>query len=613
MAFIYDPSYKPFLRFSQAAIDTFTSVSRSELASCVPYVRIARIDIATGKPFEDEPEITFDSIAPPDFGQQVGNGVLLERAPVSFESIKIKYEDSFGYSFTRRVEMTFTVHNPYIVFYGDEKHTAWRHLLEEGNSFLVEYGWRGGATTNAFFDANGVGYYDEQNGLFVPSVRRMRFNMTSWTFQLQGTSEVSFTVQGIEDGEITAREGKIGRFLDFADLVKKKTVNKKLNKAAKRKTLDPQVDRDRDGLIRIAQEIDRLKFKKGKEELIKFSDLLDTLIYPVLKVCSENIGYDLVARIGSFGPITKTFDKRYGGQDLSGKSIGEATVNVKDLLDLLGQQVSNGEDVLTVQNFISNLLVMLMKVSAYKDERSDRVIPEILVKTNIVKISNRDKLAYEFSIVDRRVSTFESDLWSKENRIDIGQQTKEKIFQTLRQKGIPIITLGHMSGLVLSLDGQTMVDEMMRAVLTDSAMKARKGAAAVTSGADRDQRDGRSKLEDSRTGNSFPSDFVFFKATSMSIGFVGNHMLEFGQTFWLDVFDVYPISGIFSVISRDDELTPAGWTTSIGVKSDGTDPFNTRQRFTRDELNTRDEIERQNLQKADAEAAKKKRSAGRNK
>jgi len=209
--FISGKDVNPFYKASQATIDVLESAPVSTLALAVPYVKITEVDPYTGIKLPKS-AFTLDLVSAPGFARTNRDGYMLERPLVSLESINVVGEPLNGMSFYNKVSLSFTVHDPYSVFYADDDLSTFRSILQEGTSFLLEYGWHGNCDNDLL---NGIGYFDEKAGFVVPAVKSARIVIYSWKASVGTDSSMKLTVDAIQDGELAFREAKLSTFLSI--------------------------------------------------------------------------------------------------------------------------------------------------------------------------------------------------------------------------------------------------------------------------------------------------------------------------------------------------------------------------------------------------------------
>src|SRR5690606_8017238 len=94
---------RPYVPFSQTAIEQLEWITATEKAQAVPYVRIWQVDARTGMPVngrQDDPSepvapLNLQTTAPPVFGSSAVDR-LRDRPPVSLDRISIKTEAPRG-------------------------------------------------------------------------------------------------------------------------------------------------------------------------------------------------------------------------------------------------------------------------------------------------------------------------------------------------------------------------------------------------------------------------------------------------------------------------------------------------------------------------------------
>jgi hypothetical protein len=177
-------------------------------------------------------------------------------------------------------------------------------------------------------------------------------------------------------------------------------------------------------------------------------------------------------------------------------------------------------------------------------------------------------------IADRHMSTIGDENFSRNDQLDPDKQTKAKVFEKLRAKNVPVIQFGHAGSFIKSANFDAQIDDQIRSALVSDVEKARRARIELSSLPDPAGRQGRAIVE----------NYTFFSGISAELTLLGNFIFNWGQTVWLDFFDIHPISGLFVIIGHEESVSSEGFTTKLKVMTTGTDPLNTRRKLTRSQL-----------------------------
>lgn len=564
--FVTGPDVNPFYRATQSPIDVLQSADAATLALSVPFVKLTQVDPYTGKPLE-KPPFTLDVTSAPGFGRQATEGRLLERPLVSLESVNVKAEATIGLDKQDLIDLSFVVHDPYTVFFGDDTLSTFRALIQEGNSFLLEYGWRGNSRNDML---NGVGLFDEDAGLTVPSIARMRIMMYTWQADFDSKGEMKLNVKTRQDGELSLREAKLSKFLDLNGFEPDRVSKRKRPRASL-----PQQDADAGTAESVVKTLNTLSkvTVKPHGECFFFGDILDALVAPAVTSACLATGYAGVdLYLGNFSKRCKRSSPACGSRALADKSIGDALVPVKQLTTALGQLHAAGETVV-LRNFIEALAGIVSSPSSWADDRPNTSTPQLFVGTATRHVGTTG-LNFVLFFADRHLVAIDPSEFDRGDMLDPADQSKEKVLARVRSRNIPILQFGHAGSIISECSFNTIVDDPMRSVFLDNAFKNRKSQVQALSQPDPLDRKGRSQ----------PEDYAFFSGVQATVTMLGNFVFSWGQTVWLDVFNVHPISGLFTVHGIENSVTPAGFVTKLTLTTTGTDPLNTRRRKSRSQI-----------------------------
>lgn len=567
MAFRSGPEINPFAGSSQEPMQLLESITAAQLASCVPMIRIVKIDSRTGRPADDTRPLMFDLVQTPQFGAVgddfgVDQETFKERALVSLQSLSVEYKLSYGLMLFREITLNFTVHRPELVFDRSSK-VPWRELLEEGMSFSLEYGWSADPSLvqNDLFNGNG---HVTAGGLVVKSTQTVLLVVSRYNLHLKQTGEIDVTVHALENGDIALRES---RFSDAADAAFGPRFRFKA----------PLREDDSSNAQRLKLLLDGItpRLVSGRGGMYSLGDVLDSVVAPMVEAAARGFGYS-----GSPGPVQlllANFNRRagrqsdqYGGQDLADRSLGDFLLPVNRIRETLSAHFAAGRSMF-LHNFISIIIGMVNAAEAWgPDQTEGRAKPEVMMKADTVR--NQDDTAQlVISIYDRKVIT---DVFTDSDRLPLDQQTRDNVMQVLRDKDVPVLEFSTAGSLVLDANFEMQPDALLQAIQVDSAYRDRKDRVQTTAMPD----------VESRRGQAGAKEIVPVSILEGEVVMHGNFVLETFALIWIEFFRSSSISGIFHVLEKTDILESGKFTSRFKVISEGIDPLNTRRRLSDEEI-----------------------------
>lgn len=551
----------PFARTSQDPLDMLESITAIELASCVPFIKIEKID-RLGRAADDVRPLMFDLIQAPRFaGGEDSFGVdgdtFIERALVSLNDVTVEFEQQYGQQIFRDVTMNFVVHQPSVVFDRNSKN-SWREILMAGNSFSLEYGWRGdpNLVRNPLF--NGDGHITEA-GQVIKSTQLVLLNIYSFDMQVLQTGEVKVTVKAKENGDICLRE------MRFSDAVEQSFGGGLIQ------------DDDIANLEVIRSVFARLTRYpvKGRGEYYLMGDILDKVVAPMVVSASKAWKYDGVdLLLGKFNKDAGPQSEQYFGTTLTNAGIENFKVPVEVMNDALQIHLSKGR-ALYLQNFISMLIQMMNREGwAGPPQGKSYQKPHVLMKSDTVRTENGLRLVliiHDICVGSHPFGMFDNG----QNRIAIDKQSKETVFAKLRSLGVPILEFARAGSLVTDATFNLQPDPLLQSIQIDSAYRDRKDRVQQNSKPDSESRKGQA-----RNGELMIPVSILEGEIQMH----GNFAMEVFGRLWIDFFGSKEISGVFSIRGKTDRLEAGKFNSSFKVISEGIDPMNTRRRKTDDEF-----------------------------
>jgi hypothetical protein len=552
----------PFARSSQEPLDVLESITPIELASCVPFIKIEKID-RFGKPVADVRPLMFDLIQTPQFGSSdddfgIDSDTFMERALVSLNSLTVDFEQQYGIQIFRNITLEFTVHHPAIVFTRESK-VAWREILMEGKSFSLEYGWKADSdlVRNPLF--NGEGHITD-SGQVLKSTQLVMLNVYSYDMQVTQTGEVRVTVKAKENGDICLREV---RFSDAFEL----SIGSGIAKPD-----------DIDNVKAVRGVLERLPRHpvKGRGEYYLMGDILDSVIAPMVVAAGKAWGYSGVdLLLGKFNRDAGPQSEAYFGGPLADHGIEDFKVPVDVINELLQGHFAKGRP-LYLQNFISMVVQIMNKEGVWAGPPQGKFYqkPHVMMKSDTVQTEHGMRLV--LIIHDVCVGSHPFGIRDDgRNHLDLDKQSRDEVRKKLRSLGVPILEFAKAGTLITDANFQIQPDSLLQAIQVDAAYRDRK---------DRVQNAKKPDVE-SRKGQARNGELMIpVSILEGEIQMHGNFAMEvFGQI-WIDFFGSKEISGVYNIRGKTDTLEAGSFRSSFKVISEGIDPMNTRRRRTEEEL-----------------------------
>ncbi len=559
----------PFAKTSQEPLDILESITPIELANCVPYVRIEKVD-KLGVASDSRP-LMYDLIQTPRFGAGeddfgLEDDVFMERSLVSLNNLTVEFEQQYGLQIFRQITMEFVVHHPSIVFDRNSK-VEWRQLLMPGTWFTLEYGWRADPTVvqNPLF--NGDGHITESGQVLKPS-QLIMLNIDSYTLSTTANGEVKVTVKALENGDLCMR------MMRFSDAFESSIGSG---------FITPKDTDDQTNVERLRNLISRLTKNpvKGRGEYFLMGDILDKIVAPMVTSAGKLWGYDGVdLLLGKFNKDAGPQSERYFGEPMADSGIENFKIPVTVLLDWLqGSHFAKGRS-LFLQQFISQLINYINAEGAWARPPVGKSYeqPNVLMKSETVQTSRGIRLvliihdvktgSHPFGIID-----------SGQNRIALEKQSKETQFAKLRSLGVPILEFARAGSLITDSSFNISLDPLLRSQFAEKAYSDQKDRVQAQKLPDTESRKGQA-----RNGELIMPISILEGEIQMH----GNFALEIFGRIWIDYFGSKEISGCFSVRGKTDVLEAGTFRSTFKVISEGIDPLNTRRRLTDEELKEKD-------------------------
>lgn len=557
----------PFAGASQDPMHLLESVTAVQLASCVPFIKITKVE-KFGKPATDVRPIMYDLTQTPQFGSSgdrfgVDSDTFIERSLVSLSSLEVNFHLNYGQQLFREVTLEFIVHRPDIVF-DRASRVAWREIIEAGKSFSLEYGWSADPTLvqNELF--NGIGTVT-QKGLVIKGTQSILLNVFTYQPSLMKTGEVRVIVKALENGDLSLRQSR------FSD-----AFERSFRPATPEANDQANVERLRALLSGLAK-----KPEKGTGAYYLMGDILDQVLAPMITNAAVNWGYtgvDLL--LGDFNADAGPQSKNYGGRPMnvpfdqsSGRGgIGEFRVPTSVLNSSLSQHWSKGRD-LYLTNFVSMIINMMNGEGAWDHPPPGKTYrqPNVFMKADTLK--NRDG-TYRLVLVIYDVKTG-TDPFHGDDRLSTDDMSRDAVMRKLARLDIPVLSFAKAGSLILDATFDLQPDALLQAQQADAAYSDRKTREQMTATPDVQNKSGQARVGELIMPISILQGDVVMH---------GNFAMEAFALVWIDFFNSSEISGVYHVIGKTDRLEPGHFVSTFKFMSEGIDPLNTRKKRTDTEL-----------------------------
>jgi hypothetical protein len=548
------------------------SITPLELASCVPFVKLTKIE-SFGKPSTDVQPVMFELISGPSLGRDAGFGSdadsYIERSLVSLLSLNVEFTLNYGQQMFREVTLEFLVHRPLEVFDRNSK-VAWRQIIEEGQTFSLEYGWTADPTLvqNELFNGHGT---VSQKGLVVKATQSILLNVSTYKVNFTRNGEARVTVKAFENGDLAMRGST------FSDAFER-TFTGGIH----------DVD-DADNVAKLKSLLDGLvkRTRQGRGDFYLMGEILDKVLAPMIQSAAATWGYVGTGRplsypfeggvisvppdaatllLGKFNKGAGPQSERFSGGPMASRGIEDFMVPVDVLNDLLSSHFSSGRT-LYLHNFISMVITIMNREDAWGHPPIGTTYnqPNVMMKADTVR---NDDGSYRLVLVvyDVKVGT---DPFDRNDTLALDHQSRADVMRKLASLDVPVLEFTRAGTLVTDANFELQPDPLLQAIQADSAYKDRKDRVQMTKTPDVRSRGGQA-----RKGELIIPISILDGEVTMQ----GNFALEAFGILWIDFFGSPEISGVFHVYGKTDRIEPGRFTSSFKVRSESIDPLNTRRR-----------------------------------
>lgn len=596
-----------YQKANQGVIDALESITPYDIGLSQPYLKITAIDPKNGKLSSHPLNYIFQK--PSNFGHQIasqdiqfGESVIHgERPPVSIDKMVVSQQLSYGDITFHKVQLDIVVHRPDALFGSTDD--EWASLMTPGREHLIEYGWTGMSKNPMLND----GYEDKNSAIYVPTKRKMLFVVYEYDFSITDTGEIKLSLLGYDTASFLLRSVKIGESPNIKQLINtiqpKKTKHDNKNKDTVTKT-EALTKNDLRTLTKIIQQKLENIDKDGKTKIVnkaKFVSLktiLDYFVAETVKQFYSSWGFDDAEFIiGDFNKSCGKTQKKYGG--IKPTSIGDFLLEKEELAQILSEFFTKFAGQPTLLEFTTYLINHCNSASCWMNDVDDnenknfQKVPNIKVKV-AEKNANGKKLLSIF-IFDNRIKEFAflDEEGHPKPVLDPMIQSRSNIKKYVVSAGVPFVTLGKKLSFINTANFTSKSDPLIQAQRINRA---------VNESQSREEYFRRSD-EAMKKGLPDPYHEIFASMVNGEITMLGNFAFDAFSTLWID-FRVNIWSGTYNVVEKTDTISNNGFTTSIKVMSDATDPLNTRKRRTKAEFEALVK-EAEQIRKQSAKQAKK--------
>jgi hypothetical protein len=583
---------QPFLRVVQDAVTLLESVTAAEKAQAVPYLLIWQVDPNTGLPVNASADgtprapLSLRLVEPPRFGSSVdGHDVRYrERPPVSLVKVSVKTENPRGVINYRQVEISFMVHRPDALFgRPDDGVDSWSSLLLPGAVHAMEYGWRASTgVKNGLL--NGEGFVDQTVSppVIIPATTRIRFATTHYDFGIQPDGQISINATAFEDSEFNLRRTVPGlsAVLRRED-EQRAAAGSKLAPPAP-VAVSPYEPDGKKVLAELQRRVSlRLRDRADGKGFVTFRDLCDVLFADAITDAYTQLGYDPPQLfLGNLNDRCGRTAPKYGGDQLSGKSVGEFRMPLGDVEKRLGSIMRTGEQ-LTFYNLVGSFLSLFQDPRAWDTrlakkgpgDATEQTVPQVAMRS---VISRKAVALYVFDVKREFARFSPTDRFTTEQ---LGAVTREQVRKKLADRGVPVISFFRGNSYVESADFKAIGDDPIKSILMRRALRPDRQAI----------QDAGIKLKEGALVD--PRQLLYSSAIHGDVTMLGNFAFDLFALVWLE-FGVPQWDGPFFVQRRQDDIGPGEFRTTLSVYSAGDDPLGTQGRFAAEQAAREAEAQR---------------------
>lgn len=595
-----EKTYDVFRMIPKIGTQALYAINAADKARAVPFAKIEMVKSASNKKLGVVSSIF---TAPPSFGSPVQ---FSERPVSSIESVTVKKVNPGGYILYREIDIDIVIHRPNALADASNRPSI-LDLLQPGNIFLLEYGWRGGKNP-----VLGPGVYreereDEYNpeelaelnewrksvsetenwnssrpagtpareiparpqffGTVFTATDMVRFAVTNYNLSMEADGQVKVHIKAIEDGELQIRNttifdqevlsGEVKGVPDFMkvasspdELYKKitDTLAKLLREASE--SVSVTVKRNKD---------DRSPSTTAPMKMIRLKRVLDILFADPIVSGVKSLGYsDVHLYTGVFGAHTSDVNDSMGSRSYANEPIGDFLLKLSDVEGILNK-VTSTKGQITVYNLLQHIFRLIMDPGIWDMAQRDVTMPELALYTLYSPHSGKARL----QIVDRKryLSVLKSSQGMTYNNV-AEVKGKIKLSTFLNDNPfIPKFNLYHQGSFFQSANFDFVNDELMKSIFMNrSIQKSREQiAGGVPSAAE--------------VNNGMSQNLLLYRsAIKGTATVIGNFAFHLMGMVWFE-FGIPQLDGLFYILSKVDKVDASGFTSTLTFQAEGSNPL----------------------------------------
>lgn len=614
-----EDQYDIFRVIPEIGTQALYSISPTDMAAAVPTIKIWKLvgapNLRTNKKIE--PPISDQFTALPDFGKPTGR--FGERPAASIESVTVKKVNPGGWIMYRELDLAITVHRPDVLNEAQTDGNVIVSLLQPGNSFVMEYGWRGGknsilgpgASHKETEREHPTSAADPQPATFRPNrqlpdtfqgsgasvtqlttlahnlhseiaakrpppakreffgttftaVQSLRFSVVNYTFSILPDNQVRFNIHCIEDGELEIRNTTI---FEQPDLPRPASGDAHAAGAYLEEISGYFAAQLRDLSFTEAVSVTDPKGNPGQtkvaeEEFIELQDVLNVLFaMPIVRAVGQ-LGYGHIhLYTGVFNDFAPKTNASMGGREWDALPIGNFWLRLKDVQKIVNDVVHNKQQI-TVYNMLVQVLGLISGPAIYElDAANGTSVPEMQVftlfdpKASYARIQIVDRKRYLTNLRSLPDQTNEVNLHAKKEAI------RKNLTKFLQANHMPRFTLFHQSSFFKDARFEVVNDELMKSIFLNRQVQ--RSREQVTAGDPR-QIDAASGI---------PQDLLMYRsAVKGTVTVIGNFVYDLLGQVWVS-FGIPALDGIFYILSKVDKVDRDGFYSTLTLQAEGSNPL----------------------------------------
>src|SRR3990167_482108 len=477
----------PIFNFKQDFIDNLQKITPTELGMSVPFVALRAVD-DQGKVLHDFNLELFQKQL--DFTKLGTKERFSDRPTASLMELKIKSDQGSGYIYFQDISFTIKVHKPDIALNG-----ILISLLFPGMPMEVEFGWRNSVSKNPL----------------LTKTEKLLFALKTYNFSYSQDGQIDLTIDGtafserfnntllgdekidkdatddtLRKGGLSSLYNSITSYQDYLqklkdnpdksgvrdmDLVEKmftsyQSTREKIAKETRNNFKNNMAAlKNQQQASAEYHEIDNIKqelFTK-KHGMVTIHDLVSTMCEKTLIAFQETTRTNTLRFVyGLFHNEIGKNQSKFAGQPLADFPIALAVFREK----ISEYTEKSGDEVLTLEAFFNLIIREFLHNEGYwrkLESTKDGVrVPHMYLAVNNYRVgSASSSIQMDISLVDiNRDIPMTSELIKGTGKLSVGDFEKK-----LKDKGIPVIKLGHGNGFIRELKMNNVMDEYMKAAL----------------------------------------------------------------------------------------------------------------------------------------------------